>query len=153
MESMTCQFGSIFGFCHVIHLLPAVFRKSFLLQRISDLLALQAAHTDAPWKNYRQLPSAAILSVFFLSVHVPDIIIKLNNQKTASRNKMSINFYIPQWTVENTRTNTMVTPCQKNARHVFMFSSDQYKKCARRGSVLQATFVPHSASSRVILIG
>ena len=42
---------------------------------------------------------------------------------------------------------------KKNARHVFMFSSDQYKKCTRRGSVLQATFVPHSASSRVILIG
>ena len=54
-----------------------------------------------------------------------------SNWKTetnASGNKTSIKFYNPQWTVDNTRTNTMVAPCQKNARHVFMYSTDQYKK-------------------------
>ena len=51
------------------------------------------------------------------------------------RNKIWINFYIRQWTFNNARTNTMVTSCQKNARHVFMLASDQYKKvCQARCS-------------------
>ena len=39
----------------------------------------------------------------FFGVCVPDIISKLKN-KTAGMNKMSINLYIMQWTVENART-------------------------------------------------
>ena len=41
---------------------------------------------------------------------------------------MSIKFYIRKLTVDNVRTNTMVTPCQKNARYVFMLSLYQYLK-------------------------
>ena len=44
---------------------------------------------------------------------------------------MLIKIYIPQWTVDNIITNNMVTPCQKSARHVFIFSTDQYKKVAQ----------------------
>ena len=56
-----------FGFSHALHPLPAVFRNSFLLQRIHDPLALQATHTDAPYKNRRQLLSAAISSAVFIA--------------------------------------------------------------------------------------
>ena len=62
-----------FGFIHALHLLPVVFIISFLLQIIHNPLALQAAHTYAPYKNCRQLLSDAILSAVFC-VHVPDII-------------------------------------------------------------------------------
>ena len=51
-------------------------------------------------------------------------------KKTVSRNKIWINFYFWQWTVDNAKTNTMVIPCQNKAQHVFMFSSDQYIKSA-----------------------
>ena len=64
----------------------------------------------------------------FFFVRVRDIICKLKNKKSASWNKMSIKLYIPQWTVDNVRTNNMVTLCQKSARHVFMLSTDQYIK-------------------------
>ena len=37
--------------------------------------------------------------------------------------KILITFYIPQWTVENVITKTMVTPFQKNAQCVFMYQS------------------------------
>ena len=77
----------------------------------------------------------------FFCPRVPDIISKPKNKKTASRNKMLIKFYITQWTVEDDRTKTMVTPFQKNARHFFMYSPDQYKKRAKRGSVMWGTCV------------
>ena len=57
----------------------------------------------------------------FFFVRVPDIISKLNNKNISSQNKMSIKFYIPQWTVNNFRTNNMVTPCQKK-RDMFLCS-------------------------------
>ena len=47
----------------------------------------------------------------FFGVRVPDIISKPKKQKTGSRNKIFIKFYIPQWRVDNVRTNNMVTPC------------------------------------------
>ena len=115
-----------FGFNHALHLLAAVFRNSFSLRRIVDLLALQAAHTDAPCENCWQLPSAAIPSAVFFSRSRP-----WNHQQNKQQNKCLseqdvYQVYIPQCTVNNVKTKTMVTPCQKSARHVFMFSSDQY---------------------------
>ena len=95
------------------------FRNPFSLWRINNALSPQAAHTDPPSKNHRQLSFAAFFSAFFC-VCSPDIISKPSN-----KNKK---FFIPQCTIENSRTKTMVTRCQKNARHVFMFSSDKYKK-------------------------
>ena len=55
-----------FVFSHALHLLPAVFRNSFSLRRIHDSPDLQAAHTGIPYKNRRQLISAAISSAVFL---------------------------------------------------------------------------------------
>ena len=55
----------------------------------------------------------------FFCVRVPDIISKLKNKKTASRNKISIKFYIPQWTVDNTRKKNRDTVPEK-ARGVFL---------------------------------
>ena len=55
----------------------------------------------------------------FFCVRVPEIIRKLENKKNASRNKMSVKFYIPQCTVDNVRTNNMVTPCQKKRATYF----------------------------------
>ena len=46
----------------------------------------------------------------FFCVYIHDIISKLKNKKTASRNKMSIKFYIPQWRVDKVITKTIVTP-------------------------------------------
>ena len=89
--------------------------------------ALQAAHTDAPYKNCRQLPSATIFWNFFC-IHFPDIISNLNNNKTSSWNKMSINFHIPQWTVDEVITNNMVTPWKTKRATYFIFSTDQYLK-------------------------
>ena len=77
------------------------FLNSFSLQRIADPLALQAAHTDAPCKNPQQLPSAAIPSAVFFTYASLKSSAKLTTTKTASRNKMSIKFYIPQCTVDN----------------------------------------------------
>ena len=67
--------------------------------------------------NCPQLPSSGISPDVFC-VRVPDIIIKLNNNKNCHREKMSIRFYIPQWAVAIFRTNNM---------------------CTRRASVLRAT--------------
>ena len=76
----------------------------------------------------------------FFCVRVPDIIRKPNNKKTASRNNMLIKFYIPQWAVDNIRTKTIVKPCQKNPRGIFLcYFQINIKKAARRTSVLQAT--------------
>ena len=44
-------------------------------------------------------------------------------KKTASRNMMSIKFYIPQWTVNNVRTNNMVTQCQKKRAACFYWNN------------------------------
>ena len=43
---------------------------------------------------------------------------------------MLIKFNIPQWIVDNVRTKTMVTLCQKTAGHVLILSSDEYKNSA-----------------------
>ena len=47
-------------------------------------------------------------------------------KKTASQNKMSIEFYIPQCTGANIRTNKRVTLSLKSERRAFMFSTYQY---------------------------
>ena len=104
--------GDYFEFIHALHLLPVVFRDSFLLRIIAEPLAFQAAHTYNPSKNCRQMPSAATSSEVFC-VRIIDTIGNLINKKTASRKKMSIKFYIRQWTFVNVRTNRMVTLCQK----------------------------------------
>ena len=44
------------------------------------------------------------------------------------RKQMLIKLYIPQWMLDDVKTKTMMTPCQKNERHVFMYSTDQYKE-------------------------
>ena len=62
----------------------------------------------------------------FFCIHVPDIISNLNNNKTSSWNKMSINFHIPQRTVNEVITNNMVTPCKTKCATYFIFSTDQY---------------------------
>ena len=90
------------------------FQNSFLLQRIVDPLALWADHTEAPCKNCWQLPSAAILLEVFFAYTSMTSSANWTTTKTASRNKMSIKFYIQHWTVKNVRTKTMVTPCQDN---------------------------------------
>ena len=93
-----------FGFSHALHL---------LLGRISYPLYLQDAHTDAPCEDFRQWPYSGISLAVFLhtrSWHHQ----KSEKQKNASWNKISIKFYISKWTIENSRTNTMVTLCQKN---------------------------------------
>ena len=77
-----------------------------------------------------------------LGIHVPDIIRKMNNKKTASRNKMSIKFYIPQWTVDKVITNNTVIPCQNNrATYFYVIYRLIYKKRAMRVSVLRDTCV------------
>ena len=88
------------------------FSNTFSLWRITNPLALQAAHTDSSCEHCLQLPSVAIVLAVFFCVHVPEIIRKLNNKKTPSWNKISIKFYFQIWAVKNVITNTMVTPCQ-----------------------------------------
>ena len=85
------------------------------------------------WRPLQKLSKIAFCCNFvveFFGVRTTDIISKLKINKTASLNKMLINFYIRRWMVGNTRPNTIVTLCQKNARHVCMFFSDKYRKRA-----------------------
>ena len=82
--------------------------------------APQAAHTDAPC-NFFKLPSSGISSAVFLRMRPWHH--QQNGKKTASRNKMSIKFFIPQWTVNNVRTNNMVKQCQKKRAACFLMVS------------------------------
>ena len=101
----------------------------------------QATHTNAPCKNRQKLPSAEISSAVFLRTRTWHHQ-QTEKQKTASQNKISIKFYIPQWTVENVRKNNMVTPCQKRrATYFYVIYRSIFKKRARCGSVLRATYV------------
>ena len=75
----------------------------------------------------------------FCCVHVPYIIGNLKHKKTASWNKISIKFLIWKWTVSNARTNTRVTPCQKNATYFNILFRSINKNYAWRGAVLQDT--------------
>ena len=52
---------------------------------------------------------------------------------------MSINFYIQQWTDDNTIRNNMVTPCKKTLGVFFCSLQISIKKRTRCGAVLQAT--------------
>ena len=127
-----------FGFSHALHFLPMVFRNSFSLRIITGPLALQAAHTDAHCKNYRQLPPAAIsLAVFFAYTFLTSSKI-LKTKKTACQNKMSIMFYIRQWMVDNSRTNTMMTPYPKTVRRVLCSVQINVKWLTIRGALLKA---------------
>ena len=118
-----------FGFSHALRLLSAVFRYSFPLWIISDPLSLQAANTDALFKNRQQLPSAAISLAGFLRMR-PWHHQQTEQQQNCQSEQDLMKFYIRKWLVDNVRTKTMVKPCQKNLRHVFMFSLYQYKKSA-----------------------
>ena len=46
----------------------------------------------------------------FFCEHAPDIISIMKNKKTSSQNKISIKFYLSQWTVDDFRRNNMATP-------------------------------------------
>ena len=101
----------------------------------------QATHTGAPCENCRQLPSAGISSVVFF-VYASLTSSANKETKTSSRNRMLIQFYIPQWMVDNIITNNMVTPCQKKrATFYYVIYRSIYKNCARCGSVLRSTCV------------
>ena len=128
-----------FELCHAFHLLPTIFRNSFSLRRIADSISLQASHTDTPWKIVDNCLPLWFRCHFF-GARVPDIIIKLNNNKKVPvGTNFWIKFYIRKWTVDNVRINTMVTPCQKT-RDMFVFSIQiNIKNHAMSGSVLQAT--------------
>ena len=108
-----------FVFSHAIHLLAAVFEILFHCGESTTLFPLKPLILTHPAKI---IDNCLLLRLFrqFFCVCSPDIISKPSN-----KNKK---FFIPQCTIENSRTKTMVTRCQKNARHVFMFSSDKYKK-------------------------
>ena len=127
METKTCQFGTILDSSTRSTSCWSFLEINFRCGESPTLLTFKLLILTTPAKvvdNY--LPLRFCRS--FFGVCVPNITRKLDNKKTASRNNISIKFYIPQWTVENMRTNTMVTLYQKNAWHVFMLSSDQYNK-------------------------
>ena len=83
--------------------------------------APQAAHTGARCKNREQLPSAGISSAVFFAYAT--LTSSENWKKTDIRNKMSIQFYIPQWTVNNVKTKNMVTQCQKKCADCFYWNN------------------------------
>ena len=99
-------------------------------------------------ENRRQLPSAGISSAFFFAYASLTSLANWKTKKTASRNKMLIKFYIPQWTVDNVRTNNMVTPFQKKRATCIFFSTDEYKK-ARQMRFSTAGYV-WSTQNRVV---
>ena len=87
-----------------------LFRNSLWLRRIANPLALQDAHTDAPCKKLLTISFRCDFVRSFFSTrswHHQ----QTEQQKTANRSKMSINFYIRKWTVDNARTKTMVKLC------------------------------------------
>ena len=53
---------------------------------------------------------------------------------------ISIKFYILQWSLDKVRTETMVKLCQKNARHVLIYSTDKYIK-STLGAVQYCSYV------------
>ena len=126
-----------FVFGQALQILLAVFLKSFLLWRITHPLAFNPLIPTPP-EMFWQLPSATIsFTVIFAYV---SLITSANWTTKNCQSKQDVDkVYIRQWTVDNIRTNTMVTLCSKTAQNMFMLSSAQYKKRARRGSVLQVT--------------
>ena len=124
-------------FSRALHLLTTVFWKYVLLRIIAEHLALQAPFTDTPYKNCWQLPSAAIVSEFFLRTH-PRHHQKNEQVKTASRNKMFIKFIflsMDGWQCQN-KDHANTVP--KNLWDMFScYIWINIKKRAGLGSVLQ----------------
>ena len=141
METETCRFGTISDSAMRSTSCWCFFRNSFLLSIIANLLDLQAAHTDAPWKNCWQLPSDEILSADFLVYPTLTSLTNWTTIKTASRNKISIKFYVWKWAVDNVITKTMVTPCQKNLRNMFLRSLQININKARQARFSTAGYV------------
>ena len=138
METKTCRFGIISDSATRSTSCWRFFNICFRFGESLTLLPFKPLILTPPAKIVdNRLPLQFFRKFFFL--RIPDLIRKLNNNKTASRNKMSIKFYIRQWVVKNVRTITMVKTCPKKVQHAFMFSLDQYKKRAWCGSVLQVT--------------
>ena len=129
MEAKTCRFGTILDSATRSTSCRQFFEIHFRCGESPTLLPFEPLILTPRGKIVDDCLPLRFCRQFFF-VHVPDIIGKMNSKKTASQNKISIKFYIRQWTVENVRTNIMVTPCQKTTRHVFMFSSEQLKKSA-----------------------
>ena len=116
-----------FGFIHALHLLLAVFRNSFRLRIISDPLDLQADYTDDPYKNCQSFPSAEILSVVFLRTHPQ------HHQQTEQQQKRQSEQVVDQVLYSamdgrQCQNKDHGDTVKKNAQHVFMFFSDQFKK-------------------------
>ena len=112
-----------FGFSHALYLLRRFFGINLFCGESLTLFPFKPLILIHPAKIVNNCLPLRFRQKFFAYVRVPDIIGNLKNKKTASWNKMTIKFYIWQLTVQNSRANTMVTPCQNNARHVFMLSS------------------------------
>ena len=101
-----------FRFSHAIHLLQAFFKSVFT--------AYNKQPSFPPSHSYCH-PLRKLLPIAFRWHFIGSFLRtcswhhrKSEKLKNTSWNKMLINFYIRQWTVNNARTNTMVTPCQKN---------------------------------------
>ena len=101
---------TLFHFKPLILTLPAMFFNNFLLLQFF-------------WHFFLHTPSSHHLQI--------------NNNKSASWNKMLVKFYIPQWKVNNVRTKIMVTPIKKEAPFLCYFQMNITKHVGC-GSVLQA---------------
>ena len=112
-ETKTCRFGTI----------PDSATRSTSCRRFFDIhFCCRESPTLFPFKPLILTLHAKIVNNclplgfnwHFFCVRVPDITGNPKKKKTVSRNRISIKFYIRKWAVKNSRTNTMVTLCQKN---------------------------------------
>ena len=103
--------------------------------------ASQTYHNDAPAKIVNNHLSLGFHQQLFAYAFLTSPA-NWKTKKPASRNKMSIKFYILQWTVENVITNSMMTPWQKKRAACFcVIYRSIFNKSARCISVLRATYV------------
>ena len=127
MKAKMCRFGTISN---------SVTRSTSCWRFFKNRFCCVESLTLLPFKTLILTPPAKIVNNFlplwfrrpFFLRPRPWHHQQTEHQKTSSWNNMSIKFYVRKWTVDNVRTNTMMTPCPKNGERLFILSSDQYKK-------------------------